>query len=105
MIKVYSIVHVYFINCFIAKLYQETLPVDPTVRFTASAVIMWPICYSETLINFRPREIQQNECQVVAYGRFKTIENIKQSSLKVVAYESWSLTRGGRLREVPSIVI
>ena len=44
-------------------------------------------------------------CQVVAYGRLKTIENFKQSSLKVVAYESWLLTRGGRLRKVPSIVI
>ena len=61
-------------------------------------------------------------CQVVAYGRLKTIENFKQSSLKVVAYErwsptrdsiysdfdlktfgileKWSLMRGGRLREV-----
>ena len=33
-------------------------------------------------------------CQVVAYGRLKTIENFKQSSLKVVAYERWSPTRG-----------
>ena len=44
-------------------------------------------------------------CQVVAYGRLKTIENFKQSSLEVVAYERWSLTRGGRLREVLSILI
>ena len=33
----YSVrVYVYFINCFNAKLYRETLPVAPTVRFTAS---------------------------------------------------------------------
>ena len=44
-------------------------------------------------------------CQVVAYGRLKTNENFKQSSLKVIANERWSLARGGRLREVPSIVI
>ena len=54
---------------------------------------------------------------MVAYGRLKTIENFKQSSLKLVAYErwsptrgsiysdfgileKWSLMRGGRLREV-----
>ena len=36
----YSIVHVYFINCFNAKLFRETLPVAPTVSFTASAVMM-----------------------------------------------------------------
>ena len=40
------------------------------------------------------REIQQIVCQVVAYRRLKTIENFKQSSLKVVAYERWSPTRG-----------
>ena len=85
--------HVYFINCFNAKLYRETLTVAPTARFTASAVMMWPICYSDTFFNFRPWEIQQIVCQVVAYGRLKTIENFKQSSLKVVAYERWSPTR------------
>ena len=92
--SVYRIVHIYFIDCFIAKLYQETLLVASTVRFMASAVLMWPICYSETLFNFHPWEIQQNECQVVAYRTLKTIDNIKQSSLKVIAYERWSLTRG-----------
>ena len=49
-------------------------------------------------------------CLVVAYGRSKTIEISKIISKsgrlrEVVAYERLSLTRGGRLREVPSIVI
>ena len=74
-------------------------------RFTASAVMMRPMCYSDTFFNFRPWEIQQIMSQVVAYGRLKTIENFKQSFLEVVAYERWLLTRGGRLRVVPSIVI
>ena len=84
----------YFINCFNAKLYRETLPVAPTVRFTASAVIIWPIFYSETFFTFRLGEIQQVVCLIVAYGRLKTIENFKKSSLKVAAYERWSPTRG-----------
>ena len=67
----YSIVHVYFINCFNDKLYRETLPVAPIVRFTASAVMMWPICYSDTFFNFRPWGIQQIVCQVVAYQEVK----------------------------------
>ena len=92
----------YFINCFNAKLYRETLPVAPTVRFTASAVMMWPVCYIDTFFNFCPREIQQIVCQVVTYGRLKTTENFKQSSL---VRSRWSLTRGGHLREVPSILI
>ena len=92
--------------CFNAKLFRETLePVALTVRFMASAVMMWPIFYSDTVFKFRPREIQQIVCQVVAYRRFKTIENFKQSSLKVVPCKRWSLMRGGRLRVVPSIVI
>ena len=41
----------------------------------------------------------------VTYGRLRTIEFFKNSSPKVVAYERWSLARGGRLREVPFIVI
>ena len=97
--------HVYFINCFIAKLYRKTLPVAPTVRFMASAAMMWPICYSDTFFQFPPvRDTADCVQQVVAFARLKTIENFKQSSLKVVAYERWSFTRGGRLREVPSIV-
>ena len=56
-------------------------------------------------VNFSLGEKQQIVCPVVAYGRLKTIENFKELSLKVVAYGRWSLTRGGRLREVPSIVI
>ena len=81
------------INCFNAKLslFRETLPVAMTVRFTASAVIMWPICYGDTCFNFRPLEIQPIVRQVIAYGRLKIIGNFKQSSLK------WSLTKGGRL--------
>ena len=55
-IEVYfSAVHVYFINCFNAKLYRETLLVlAPTVRFTAPAVMMRPTCYSDTIFNFCP---------------------------------------------------
>ena len=49
------------------------LPAAPTVRFKSA------------LMNFCPGEIQQIMCQVVAYGRLKTTENFKQSSLKVVA--------------------
>ena len=41
--------------------------------------------------------LQQILCgQVVACGRLKTIEHFKQSSLKVVVYERWSLTRGSK---------
>ena len=36
---------------------------------------------------------------MVAYWKLKTIENFKPSALKLVV-----VTRGGRLREVPSIV-
>ena len=55
-ISVYSIVHVFFINCFNAMLFWDTLPVAPTVKFMASAVMMWPICYtySDTFFNFCP---------------------------------------------------
>ena len=55
---------------------------------------MWPICCNNTFFNFRPWEIQQIVCQLVAYGRSKTIKNLKKTSLKVVAYERWSPTRG-----------
>ena len=57
-------------------------------------------------VNMLQRQRETADC--VSSGllrRLKTIENFKQSSLKVVAYERWSLTGGGRLREVPSIVI
>ena len=53
---------------------EVVLPVAPTVRFTASAGMMWPICYSYTFFNFRPCEIQQIVCELVAYERLKTIE-------------------------------
>ena len=33
-------------------LYRETLLVAPTVRFTAFAVMTWPICYSDTFFFF-----------------------------------------------------
>ena len=46
--------HVYFINCFNAD--QETLALAPTVRFMASVVMMWPICYSDTFFNFNLRD-------------------------------------------------
>ena len=70
--------HVYFINCFNAKLYRETLPVALTVRF----VMMWPICYSETFLTFRLCEIQQTVCLVVAYGRLKTLTYLGPSIIK-----------------------
>ena len=86
--------------CFNAKLFQETLePVALTVRFMASVVMMWPIFCSDTFFNFHLWQIQQIVWQVVAYGRFKAIENFEQSSLKSgrlqqkVAYERWSPTR------------
>ena len=68
--------------------------------FTASALLMWPICCNDTFFNFCPWEIQQIVCQVVAYGRSKTIKNVKKIISKsgclreVVAYERWSPTRG-----------
>ena len=39
---------------------------------------------------------------MVAYGRLKTKENYKPSSLKVVAvaYERWSLTRGSNYSDL-----
>ena len=37
------------------------LPVAPTVRF-ASAVVIWPICYSDTCLNFRPAGVQTRLC-------------------------------------------
>ena len=44
---------------------------------------------------------------VVAYGRLKPLllKILNNHQLKVVAYERWSLTRGGCLQEVPPIVI
>ena len=52
------------INCFNAKLslFRETLPVAMTVRFTASAVMMWPICYGDTCFNFRPFSRDTADC-------------------------------------------
>ena len=44
-------------------------------------------------------------CQVVTYRRLKTLEEFKMSAQKVAAYKRWSLTKGGRLQEVPTIVI
>ena len=77
----------------VSMLYRETLAVAPTVRFTASVVMMWPICYSDTLFNFNFRDT----ADFLSNGRLreiKTAENFKQSSLKVLAYERWSPTRG-----------
>ena len=45
--------------------------------FTASALLLRPMCCNDTFFNFRPSDIQQIVCQVVAYGRLKTIENLK----------------------------
>ena len=60
--------HVYFINCFVAKPYRETLPVAPNVRFAASVEMMWPICYSDTFFNFLP-----GDC--VSSGRLREVKN------------------------------
>ena len=46
------------------------------------------------IFSFSARKRFSRLCQVVAYGRLKTIENFKQSSLKVVGYERWSPSRG-----------
>ena len=102
LISVYIKLHVYFINCFNAERHSSG---SANCVFTASAVLMGPICCIDTFFNFRLSEIQQIMCQVVAYGRSKTIENLKKCSLKVVAYKRWSLRRGGCVQEVPSIVI
>ena len=50
----------------------------------------------------------RDSADCVSSGRLREVKNnskFKKSSLKVVAYGRWSLKRGGRLREVPSIVI
>ena len=42
---------------------------------------------------------------VVANERLKTIQKLTMFGPKVVAYKRWSLTRSGRLREIPTIVM
>ena len=97
--KGFSVIKVYFstysacvfyqlFQCFIntVKLFRETLPVAPTMR----------------LANMLQREnfsisAQERHSSIVSSGRLrevKTIENFKQSSLKVVVYE-WSLVAKG----------
>ena len=51
------------------------------------------LCYTTLLFNLRSKI-----CQVVAYGRLKTIENVKLLAQKVAAaaHERWSLTRGSK---------
>ena len=66
---------------------------------------MWANMLQRHILQFFP---VRDTADCVSSGRLRevrTIENFKQSSLKVVAYGRWSLTRGGRLREVLSIVI
>ena len=55
----------------VSMLYRETLPVAPTVRFTASAVMMWPICYSDIFFNFNLRDTA--DC--VSNGRLREAKN------------------------------
>ena len=54
-------------------------------------------CYNTLLSNLR-----SIICQVVAYERLKTKENVKRLALKVVAvaYERWSLTRGSKYSDL-----
>ena len=62
--------------------------------------MMWANMLQRHILQFPP---VRETVDCVSSGRLReveTIENFKQSSLKVVAYERWLLTRGGRPREV-----
>ena len=52
-------------------------------------------------------QLLRGDSQVVAYGRLKTKENCKLSSLKVVAvaYERWSLTRGSNYSDLTGKIL
>ena len=92
--SVHTTVHVYVINCFNAKLFRGALPVAPAMTCKKCGPINY-VTATHFAISARGRaEKQHIVSQVVAYGRLKTIENFKQSSLEVVAYERWSPTRG-----------
>ena len=70
-------VHVYFINCFNAKLYQETLPVAMDCEIDGVRCHDVTNMLQRRIFQFPPVII------VVAYGRLKPIiENFKQSSAK-----------------------
>ena len=55
--------HVYFINCFNAKLYRETLPVAPTVRFTllVAKYFIYKCFLNENSLDFEFYKIQLHE--------------------------------------------
>ena len=79
----------------ILSYFWETLPVAPAVRFEYGVRCNDVGQYvTATHFSISARERYSRVCQVVAYGRLKTIENFKQSSLNVVAYKTWSLMRG-----------
>ena len=63
------------INCFNAKLslFRETLPVAMTVRFTASAVMMWPICYGDPFFQFPP--VTRDTADCVSSDRLREVKN------------------------------
>ena len=88
--------HVYFINCFNAisgntcssnlvprfsPLHvpgserrdpgNEVVAVAPTVRFTGSVVMMWPICYSDTFFNFNLGD----KADCMSNGRLREVKN------------------------------
>ena len=79
-----------FINCFNAKLFWETLPVAPTVRFYGVLCNDVANMLQRHIFQFPP---VRDTADCVSSGRLrdvKTIEHFKQSSLKVVACERWS---------------
>ena len=55
----------------VSMLYRETLPVAPTVRFTASAVMMWPIYHSDIFFNFNLKD----KADCVSNGRLREVKN------------------------------
>ena len=55
----------------VSMLYRKTLAVAQTVKLTASVVMMWPICYSETFFNFNLRDTA--DC--VSNGRLQEVKN------------------------------
>ena len=92
------VISIWYLYCFIhAVSISWPLTVAPSVRFT-SAVMIWPMCYSDAFSNFRSGEIQQILCQVVAYrsdrGRLWEVPSIV---IWLKVFEFW---KSGRLWEV-----
>ena len=60
----------------------------------ASAVMMWANMLQQHILPFPPMKETADCVSSGCLREVKTIENFKQSSLKVVAYKRWSPTRG-----------